>query len=100
MDYALHCRFDDAEEACRNAIEVLEETFGPASPVTTTSMELLANIMRDTGRAGTVLASCISRFDVHQNSRLCCRHNAINEGLKNCCKGLIGLSNVRPLHAQ
>lgn len=54
--YYLRCRFDDAEEACRNAIEILEETFGPASPITTTPLELLANIMRDTLRAGTVPA--------------------------------------------
>ncbi len=49
-------RFDDAEEACRNAIEIWEEAFGPASPVTTTSLELLANIMRDTGRPGALPA--------------------------------------------
>lgn len=45
-------RFEEAEEACRNAVEVWESLFGPASPVTAASLELLANIMRDTDRLG------------------------------------------------
>ena len=65
----MHCRFDDAEEACRNAIEVLEEAFGPASPVTTTSLELLANIMRDTGRAGMAFASFSLHCDGHDEKK-------------------------------
>lgn len=66
------CRFDDGEEACRNAIEIWEEAFGVASPMTATSLELLANIMRDTGRFGRLVAniSCplIGRNDTHRGS--------------------------------
>lgn len=46
------CRFEEAEEACRNAIEIAENLFGVASPATATSLELLARIMRETDRLG------------------------------------------------
>ncbi len=46
------CRYEEAEEACRNAVEIWEEKSGPATAVTCTSLELLAKIMRATGRTG------------------------------------------------
>jgi len=47
------CRYEEAEEACRNAVEIWEEKSGPATSVTCSSLELLAKIMRSTDRLGT-----------------------------------------------
>jgi len=48
------CRYEDAEEACRNAVEIWEEKSGPTASVTSGSLELLAKIMRGTARYGTL----------------------------------------------
>jgi hypothetical protein len=50
-------RYEDAEEACRNAVEIWDEKSGPTASVTSSSLELLAKIMRGTARYGTLVPS-------------------------------------------
>ena len=45
-------RYEEAEEACRNAVEIWEEKSGPTTPATCSGLELLAKIMRSTERVG------------------------------------------------